>query len=118
MPMHDPRTGLTCRQELFARGLSLGKTQADALRLAYPKSQNWLPATVHERASRLARLPAVQERVATLTAIVRYRSGYTRDEAFRDAHDALQFARSAQDMRAMLMAIMLKAKLAGLIAAR
>ena len=60
--------GLTPKQETFAAGLSMGLSQADAYRKAYPKSLAWTDKSVWERASALAANIKVQARVAELGA--------------------------------------------------
>ena len=64
-----PETGLTPAQEAFAKALAEGKTQADALRAAYPRAQGWKPESVHQRACLLAANPKVQSRVDEFMAL-------------------------------------------------
>lgn len=59
---------LTPQQEAFATGLATGLTQAEAYRLAYPRSRAWKDNAVHSRASVLAGNAKVQQRVAELAA--------------------------------------------------
>jgi phage terminase small subunit len=65
----SPDTGLTPAQEAFARSLADGKSQADALREAYPKTKHWKPESIHQRASVLAGTPKVVSRVSELLAL-------------------------------------------------
>lgn len=60
---------LTPQQERFAIEVASGKTQADAYRLAYPKSQKWKDETVWKRASELVAHGEVSGRVAELQAL-------------------------------------------------
>lgn len=110
--------GLTARQELFARELAAGKSQADALRSAYPASRSWKAGSVHQRASRLASNAQVCARVSTFAHEVAVNAAYTRAEAMREANEALLLAKVAGDVRAMLSAITLKARLSGLFVHR
>ena len=57
---------LTGQQEKFAVGVASGKTQADAFREAYPRSKDWKPESVHEKASILASNVKVMSRIAEL----------------------------------------------------
>ena len=58
---------LTHQQELFAQHVASGKSQAEAYRIAYPKSKNWKPDSVHCKASDLlASNVRVAERVKEL----------------------------------------------------
>lgn len=57
---------LTAQQERFALAVASGKTQADAFREAYPKSKDWKPESVHEKASTLAKNVKVMSRIGEL----------------------------------------------------
>lgn len=59
---------LTSRQEAFARAVAEGKSQAEAYRTAYPKSERWKDAAVWSAASRLMVDSKVSARVAELRA--------------------------------------------------
>jgi len=58
--------GLTPQQDLFAREVARGRSQAEAYRMAYPKSRAWKEKTLHPRASTLMSNSNVATRVATL----------------------------------------------------
>jgi len=58
--------GLTTRQDLFARLIAEGKSQAEAYREAYPKSQKWTDKAVWNRSSALAAHSEVLGRVSKL----------------------------------------------------
>lgn len=60
--------GLTPQREKFAQAVAAGKSQAEAYRLAYPKSEKWKPETIHQAASRLMADSNVCARVAELRA--------------------------------------------------
>lgn len=59
---------LTPRQDAFARAVAEGKSQAEAYRAAYPKSEKWKPSSVWEKASALMSNVKVSSRVAELRA--------------------------------------------------
>ncbi len=114
----DPRSRrqhLNGRQEIFARELAIGKSQAAALRIAYPAALGWKQATVHSRASRLAATDKVYARVAELTRAASERFGYTRTVAIAEVDEALALARKQANVPVMLAAIKLKARIAGLL---
>lgn len=55
---------LTHQQELFARLVADGSSQAEAYRAAYPKSKSWKQKAVYSKASELMRHGGVAGRVA------------------------------------------------------
>lgn len=57
---------LTGQQEKFALGVASGKTQVDAYREAYPKSNKWKDDSVYPKASALMANGKVSARVAEL----------------------------------------------------
>ena len=57
---------LTSQMEKFAMGVASGKTQADAYREAYPRSNKWKDDSVHNKASALMRNAQVAARVEEL----------------------------------------------------
>ena len=59
---------LTSQQEAFARAVAEGKSQAEAYRTAYPRSNDWKDSAVWSEASRLMAAPKVSARVAELQA--------------------------------------------------
>ena len=65
---------MTPKREKFAVELAKGKTQADAYRVAYPTSKKWPATAVHSKASTLAKVEGIRQRVRELTtpALVRY----------------------------------------------
>lgn len=64
--MSDNQTKLTGQQEKFAIGVASGKTQADAYRVAYPRSKKWKDSAVHCNASQLMADTKIAQRVAEL----------------------------------------------------
>lgn len=60
---------LSPQMETFSAELAKGTSQAEAYRIAYPKSRNWTPKTVINRASELAAHGGVLGRVEELRAI-------------------------------------------------
>lgn len=61
-------TKLSPQREVFAAELAKGKTQADAHRIAFPKSKSWKDSALYAEASRIASDPKVVARLAELTA--------------------------------------------------
>ena len=57
---------LTPNQEKFALGVAGGKTQADAYRIAFPRSKKWKDEAVHVNASKLMANAKVRLRVESL----------------------------------------------------
>lgn len=57
---------LSVQVEKFSRLVASGKSQSDAYRQAYPRSQKWLAKSVHEKASALANRAKVAARIAEL----------------------------------------------------
>lgn len=68
---------LTPRRERFAQLVAQGSTQADAYRQAGYSTDNMLPTTVHEEASRLASLPNVSARITELQQEAAIAAGLT-----------------------------------------
>lgn len=68
-PAKKKKGGLSPQMETFATELAKGSSQAEAYRVAYPKSRNWTPKTVINRASELAAHGGVLGRVEELRAI-------------------------------------------------
>lgn len=118
MPQRDPVTGLTPQQETFAKALSLGKSQSDAYREAYPRSLKWKPDSIHSKASEMASDRRVMERVRQLGGKVAEKHGYTQEQALLEADEALQVAREKKDAKAMTGAIVAKARIAGLMVSK
>lgn len=61
---------LTVQQEAFAQCLADGLSQADAYRVAYPKSKNWTASALYAQASRTAADPKIDARVTELREIL------------------------------------------------
>jgi phage terminase small subunit len=57
---------LTHQQEAFAQAVAAGKSQAEAYRIAYPKSLSWKPEALHPQASRMIADPKIAARVAAI----------------------------------------------------
>jgi len=66
--MSDEKETLTPIEEAFALQIALGKSQAEALRIAHPKAKNWKPASVHVEACLVMGKPKVRRRVKALQA--------------------------------------------------
>lgn len=57
---------LTSKQEKFAEAIAMGANQSDAYRMAYPVSMAWKAASVHNKASAMAKHGEVLARVEKL----------------------------------------------------
>jgi hypothetical protein len=66
--MSDEKETLTPIEEAFALQIALGKSQAEALRIAHPKAKNWKPASVHVEACLVMGKAKVRRRVKALQA--------------------------------------------------
>lgn len=125
------------RHEAFAQALAQGKTQAEAFRLAYPRSENWKPDSVWSKASVLAKRPEVRARVEYLKQRVRQEAVkalakmrvkaeertvasvlYTLADAMREADEALQIAKEKKHAGWITQAVKLRAQLMGLLVER
>lgn len=121
------------RHETFAQALAQGKTQAEAFRLAYPRSKNWKPDAVWSKASTLAKRPEVQARAEYLRERAKERAAkvraeteervvesvlYTLADAMREAEEALRIARERQHAGWIAQAVKLRAQLMGLLVER
>lgn len=118
MPQRDPVTGLTPQQETFAKALSLGKSQSDAYREAYPRSLKWKPESLHVKASAMAANDKVKARLRVLGGKVQEIHTYTQAEALSEANEAFLLARKQEDPKAMTSAVGMKAKIAGLLVSK
>lgn len=67
--MGDKASKLTPAQEVFAQHVAMGKTQADAYRMAKPQSLKWKDETVWKRASEWRALGKVSGRVKEIQAL-------------------------------------------------
>lgn len=74
---------LTHQQERFAQEVASGKSQAEAYRIAYPKSLNWKPETVWNNASVLMRNSGVLARVETIRAELAERGLWSREQSVK-----------------------------------
>lgn len=72
---------LTSQQEKFAQGVASGKSQSDAYRVAYPKSQKWKPDTVWKRASETMADREVLGRVEGIRAELAAKGLWTREQS-------------------------------------
>jgi len=66
--MSDENETLTPIEEAFALQIALGKSQAEALRIAHPRAKNWKPASVHVEACLVMGKAKVRRRVKALQA--------------------------------------------------
>ena len=66
--MTQDADSLTPLEEAFALQIALGKSQAEALRLAHPRAKHWKPASVHVEACLVMGKAKVRRRVKALQA--------------------------------------------------
>jgi hypothetical protein len=66
--MSEEKETLTPIEEAFALQIALGKSQAEALRLAHPRAKHWKPASVHVEACLVMGKAKVRRRVKALQA--------------------------------------------------
>jgi hypothetical protein len=104
---------LAPRKEAFAQALAAGKSQADAYRIAYPRSAQWKPEALWAQASRTAAEPRVSVRVAELRSAVVERHQITVDDLIRELEEARMLAVREGQTSAAVSATMGKAKLLG-----
>jgi hypothetical protein len=74
---------LTHQQEAFAQHVASGKSQAEAYRLAYPKSLKWKPDGVWNKASALMADVRVSARVRELKAELDAKALWKREDSVR-----------------------------------
>jgi phage terminase small subunit len=74
---------LTHRQETFAQLVASGKSQSEAYRLAYPKSQRWKDQSVWAKASALMQADKVSIRVDAICAELARQGLWDRKQAVK-----------------------------------
>jgi hypothetical protein len=105
---------LTAKQEAFAQAIASGMNQSDAYRAAYDAA-NMKPNVVNVKASELMADGKVSVRVDELRRPVVEELQYGLKEAMLEAADAMAVARGKENGGAMVAAVTLRAKLAGLL---
>lgn len=105
---------LTAQQEAFAQALASGESQAEAYRIAYPRSRQWTPAHVHEQASKLVRHPKIAPRVTELRAPIVEAMQITQEERIRRYAALAAKAESVGDLNTAIRAEDSLTKVAGL----
>jgi hypothetical protein len=105
--------GLTPQREAFAVALASGKSQAEAYRIAYPKSVGWKPETVWRKASLLAKDGEVQARVQAVRAPAVEAAGCTLQQHLRRLEELGQAAQDAGQHAAAIRAEELRGKVSG-----
>lgn len=73
---------MTPAQEQFAQLVAAGKSQSDAYRTAYPKSQAWKDEAVWSQASRL--MPKVSARVEQIRAELAERGLWAKSQSVKE----------------------------------
>lgn len=74
---------LSAKRELFAQHVASGKSQAEAYRIAYPKSLGWKPDTVWSKASTLMADGKVSERVDAIRSELAARGLWSREQSVK-----------------------------------
>ena len=79
---------LTPAQEQFAQLVASGKSQSEAYRTAYPKSQAWKDEAVWSQASRL--MPKVSARIEQIRAELAERGLWSREQSVKALVEVVQ----------------------------
>jgi len=108
---------LTPKMEKFAQAIVSGLSQADAYRAAY-NAGAMKPATVQNKAHILMRNGEVRARVVALRAPVIAKVQYGLLEAMNEAQEAFAVSKARDNGAAMVAAVMLRARLNGLLVDR
>ena len=98
-------TALRPQQEAFALAVASGKSQAEAYRSAYPKSQAWKDTAVWQQASRLMAVPDVAARVASHRTELAQRSLWAREDSVRSLMKVVRTADRPSDIVAAVKAL-------------
>lgn len=106
--------GLTAKQEAFCQAIVSGMSQADAYRAAY-NAGKMKPAGVQVNASKLMADTKVALRVETLRKPVVEKMQYGLEQAMAEAAEAFQMSKKRENGGAMTAAVLLRAKLNGLL---
>ena len=105
---------LTGKQEKFAQGVASGLNQSAAYRLAYD-AEGMKPTSINVNSCQLMSEAKVAQRVAELRAPIVEKLRYGLEAAMKEAEEALEVSREERNGGAMVSAITLRAKLAGLL---
>lgn len=85
---------MNAKQMIFVREVASGKSQAEAYRIAYPKSRNWKPGAVYTRSSELANKPEIKRSIKDLV-------GLEKPETIEEVRVASLAVRALRNRRAM-----------------
>lgn len=80
---------LSPQRERFAQGIADGLSQADAYRVAYPKSEKWKPETLWSKASALMVDGKVMARVSELKEALAEKQLWKREDSVKVLRDVL-----------------------------
>lgn len=78
-----PKRKLTPQQEAFAQAVMMGNTDAQAYRIAYPKSLGWKDNTLYRQAYQSAHHPLIMARIAELKEKLVNRELWTREQSVK-----------------------------------
>lgn len=110
---------LTPQRERFAREVASGKSQAEAYRIAYPKSLKWQETSVWAESSRLMANDKVLTRVAQIKETAALSAAVTVESLVKKLEKVCEIALSAETPQcsAAVSAHLAQAKLLGLFEA-
>ena len=108
---------LTPKMEKFCQAIVSGLSQADSYRAAY-NAGAMKPATVQNKAHILMKNGEVRARVVALRAPVIAKVQYGLMEAMNEAQEAFAVSKARDNGAAMVAAVMLRARLNGLLVDR
>lgn len=109
--------GLTPSQDRFARLIVEGKSQAEAYREAYPKSQRWTDKAVWNRSSALAAHSEVLGRVSELRQAAADATKMTLESHLKELELLRDMAKEQGNINAAIHAETVRGKHSGVAAA-
>lgn len=112
-PVPAKRIVLTPHQETFCRLVVETGVPARAYRLAYPKSNDWLPSSVWVESSKLMAQPKVRQRIAQLMIAAGQTSEITVETLVVELDQARRGAMEDGKFSAAIRSTMAKAKITG-----
>jgi hypothetical protein len=107
--------GLTMKEEQFCDAFLVSGDASQSYRAAYNASPRRSGGWVRREAYRLLHKPHIRSRIEALRKKTEASAVYTANEAFRDAGMAFDLARNHEQPSAMVSAVTLRARLAGLM---
>jgi predicted nucleic acid-binding Zn-ribbon protein len=96
---------MTPQMEKFCQGIADGLSQADAYRMAYPKSKSWKPETLHPQASKMMADHKIATRVQELKEQLASKALWTRQDSVRALENAMQMAKDRENAAWLVAAV-------------